>query len=52
MRVFKVLYDKSYVKLKSGEFWTLFLVQFPYKNRAQNHSFQTFSKEKYREGRF
>ena len=39
MRVFKVLDDKSIVKLKMGDFIPLFLVRFPYNYLRQNERF-------------
>ena len=48
MRVFKVLDDKSIIKADSRLFWTLFLVQFPHRNRGENSLFSYFPEQKYR----
>ena len=42
MRVFKVLDDKSIVKLKMGDFIPLFLVRFPYNYLRQNEHFKFY----------
>ena len=42
MRVFKVLDDKSILKLKMGHFIPLFLVPFPYNYLRQNERFKLY----------